>query len=459
MAQALYRKYRSKSLDQVVGQPHITNILKKALARGRINHAYLLTGPRGVGKTSVARILAYEINKLPYSEQPNLDIIEIDAASNNGVDDVRDLREKIIIVPVNASKKIYIIDEVHMLSKQAFNALLKTLEEPPSHVVFVLATTEVHKLPDTILSRTQRFHFRLISPADMQQHLRFVADAEKITITDEALELIAKRANGSFRDGISLLDQLSNLSDKNINAEMIVETLGLATAANIEKLGLAITSHQLKEVVELLDNLEQNGVSATILSQQLADHLKTLITTQPQLINLIESLIEVIRSPDPSLKLLALTASATVSPAEIMPSAPHRSMALLASTAPVVREPKAVLVKTISKPASRVTAQEAFNWPVVLERIRTHNSILFGVLTRAEARYDSGVLNLHFSYSLHRKKLETGKYRQVLIQTLNTLYSIPPEVTLSNGRKAPSGAEAAAVAAIMGGGEEVDINL
>jgi len=163
MSKALYRKYRSKSLDEVIGQNHVTDILGRAIKQGRISHAYLLTGPRGVGKTSIARILAHEINKIPYDDDTtNLDIIEIDAASNNGVEDVRDLREKVQIAPVAALKKIYIIDEVHMLSKAAFNALLKTLEEPPEHVVFILATTDVDKLPATIVSRTQRFSFRAI---------------------------------------------------------------------------------------------------------------------------------------------------------------------------------------------------------------------------------------------------------------------------------------------------------
>ncbi|HEX4662392.1 MAG TPA: DNA polymerase III subunit gamma/tau, partial [Candidatus Saccharimonadales bacterium] len=232
MGQALYRTYRSKSLATVIGQEHVTEVLARAIAAGRISHAYLLTGPRGVGKTSVARILAHEINKLPYTdESTHLDIIEIDAASNRRIDDIRDLREKVHIAPTSAAYKVFIIDEVHMLTSESFNALLKVLEEPPAHVVFILATTELHKLPATIVSRTQRFTFRPISIDKIVAHLKDIAEKEKIEIDDEALQLIAQHGDGSFRDSISLLDQLGNNGATKVTATTVEAMLGLAPKA------------------------------------------------------------------------------------------------------------------------------------------------------------------------------------------------------------------------------------
>lgn len=457
MSQALYRKYRSTSLDEIVGQDHVTTVLKNALAGGRISHAYLLTGPRGVGKTSIARILAHEINALPYSRETNLDIIEIDAASNNGVDDVRDLREKVTIVPVSAKKKIYIIDEVHMLSKPAFNALLKTLEEPPEHVVFILATTEVHKLPDTILSRTQRFHFRPIELNDLKKHLSSIARKEKIKIDEAALEQIAERARGSFRDGISLLDQLSNLGDGTITAEMVEKTLGLAPTETVEKMAQAIIHYRLAEAIELMETLKDSGISPIIFSEQLSRHLKPYILPHPHLIELIETLIEVGRSYDPELKLLATIASAASAGEE----KPVKSVALHATTPAITTvAPQQKTASLAKKPAREKKPLSSVDWSEVLEYVRTHHQPLYSFLHKAEAYYDNGLLTLHFSYALHHKKLEDGsKYRHLLSESLIALYGDMPDITITSGKQPPQNATAAAVAAIMGGGEEVKVTV
>jgi DNA polymerase-3 subunit gamma/tau len=309
-----------------VGQTHVTEVLARSLAQGRVAHAYLLTGPRGVGKTSIARILAYEINKLPYDEaSTHLDIIEIDAASNNGVEDVRDLREKVQIAPVSAEKKVYIIDEVHMLSKAAFNALLKTLEEPPEHAVFILATTDADKLPPTIISRTQRFTFRMINLQDITVHLKYIAKEEGIQIDDKALELIAIRGDGSFRDSISLLDQLRSLADEKsgITRQLVERALGLAPAEHVEKLLTAYEAKDLQMTVTLLDESSTSHVQPEVLVNQLIQTVRASIAKNPQLIELLDRLLDVPKSSQPSIKLLTVLAT--------HPKHPPKSAALAAS--------------------------------------------------------------------------------------------------------------------------------
>ena len=214
MFQALYRKYRPQTFNDIVGQNHIVSVLKNAIDRDQISHAYLFYGSRGTGKTSIAKIFANEVNSNEVYQKENVDIIEIDAASNNGVDEVRDIKEAIKFLPTEGKYKVYIIDEVHMLTTAAFNALLKTLEEPPAHVIFILATTEIHKIPATILSRCQRFEFKNLSQDQLIDRLRYIAKEENLVIEDEAIEKIATLAKGGLRDAISILDQVSNYSEQ-----------------------------------------------------------------------------------------------------------------------------------------------------------------------------------------------------------------------------------------------------
>lgn len=469
VSKALYRKYRSRSLDQIIGQSHITDILSRALKSKRISHAYLLTGPRGVGKTSIARIMAHAINDLVYDEDSNyLDIIEIDAASNNGVEDVRDLREKVQIAPVSAQKKVYIIDEVHMLSKQAFNALLKTLEEPPAHVVFILATTDVDKLPATIVSRTQRFSFRPISKADMAKHMRFIAGEEKINVTDEALELIAERGDGSFRDSISLLDQLSNLTDEKvgITTELIEKSLGLAEKTTVNKIIEAVDGRNIEKLVYLLDATYDNGVNGIILSQQLTTKVRELIIDRPELLPLMDLLLDVPKNVQPDLKLLSVLGSFAMrkeASKTVALSTPvlevSASIKELEKQATRVR-PRELRDAQTAKPSDKSETKKAedFNWEKLIEYTKKNYIAIYSVLKKCGYKLESGDLTLYTYNKFYKKKLDDTKYASLIHKSLNdlgvyelTIHTIPTAAP-------PKDSQAATAFAIMGGGEEVEVN-
>lgn len=464
MAQALYRKYRSKSLDEIVGQQHITSLLMKALEQGRIAHAYLLTGPRGVGKTSVARILAHAINKLPYTgDGEHLDIIEIDAASNNGVEDVRDLREKARIAPVSAAKKVYIIDEVHMLSKPAFNALLKTLEEPPEHVVFILATTDVEKLPATIISRTQRFSFRAIGREDAVKHLRKIADDEKIKIDDAALAIIAERGDGSFRDSISLLDQLSSLADDKtgITAELVEATLGLAPTKLVEGLLAAVESHDVAAIAKLLQQASEDGISSTTIANQLTGYLEQTVAEKPQLLDLLDHLLDVSKSNRPQLKLLSVLG---------MAAAPKSTPKTAALATPVLEVSASVeelarqatrehpVERTIEKPAKKQLGEaKPFDWEALIEYTRKEYVPVYSVLSKCKYELDGKNLTIYTGNAFYKKKLDDPKYSPMIYSSLEAIGSFELTVHTIPTTPAPKDSQAAAVAAIMGGGVEVSL--
>jgi len=469
VSKALYRKYRSKSLDEVIGQRHITDILSRAISEGHVSHAYLLTGPRGVGKTSVARILAHEINGLPYDEEnTNLDIIEIDAASNNGVEDVRDLREKVQIAPFAASKKIYIIDEVHMLSKAAFNALLKTIEEPPDHVIFILATTNIEKLPATIISRTQRFSFRPIGIDDAVKHLANIAKQEGIKITDDALKLIAERSDGSFRDSISLLDQLSsivNTDAKKITVKLIEDMLGLAPSEVIDQLLEAVESKNINGLVELLNRTFNEGIDSTVVVAQLTARIRQQIAEKPQLLALLDALIDVTKSPQPQLKLLSVLGLAA------MPKQPTKTAALLApvheisaSIAELEKrasedKPRETIKKIVKKHVVEniKTDVKSFDWAKLVEYTRQNYIALFSVLTNCGHVLDGETLTLYTNNKFYKKKLDDIKYSALLSKCLQETGVYGLDVHTIPTSLPPTDSQAAAVAAIMGGGEEVSL--
>ncbi len=289
----LYRKYRPQKLEEVVGQEHIKKALKNAIELNKISHAYLFTGPRGTGKTSTARIFAKSLNCkegptitpcgvcencIDITNSTPMDVIEIDAASNRKVEDAQNILEKVMYAPVNSRYKIYIIDEVHMLSTTAFNALLKTLEEPPKNVIFILATTEVHKVLDTIKSRCQRFDFKRITTDDIVKHLRYISDKEKINITDDALFTIAKNAAGGMRDSIALLDQLSVLDgEEAILTDDINNLLGRLSFDTLNSLADKIVNSKPQEAIEDLEKIYNSGNEPVQILTNLMDYLKNLL--------------------------------------------------------------------------------------------------------------------------------------------------------------------------------------
>ena len=292
---SLYRKWRPQTFTEVVGQGRVTNTLANALSSGRLVHAYLFSGPRGTGKTSTARILAKAINCVEgptatpcgvceacvsISEGTAMDVIEIDAASNRKIDEIRDLLDKIPYTPTSLRTKVYIVDEVHQLTPEASSALLKTLEEPPSHVVFVLATTEPHKLLPTIVSRCQKFDFSLVSAQDMEHLLEHIASREEIDIDADALGMIAEHAHGSVRDAIGVIDQISNLTGERVTQEQLAEMLGEVEASLVFEMVDMIANRDTPGTLTLVGALVEDGKDPRRFVEALIGHLRSLFLVQ-----------------------------------------------------------------------------------------------------------------------------------------------------------------------------------
>ena len=288
----LARKWRPQTFAEVIGQPHVSRTLQNAISKNRIAHAYLFCGARGVGKTSVARILAKTINCMtPVASGPcnhcsncreitqgnSVDVLEIDGASNRGIDSIRDLRETVRYRPAKSKYKIYIIDEVHMLTAEAFNALLKTLEEPPEHVLFIFATTEPHKIPVTILSRCQRFDFRRIPTQQLVEHLRHIAVEEQVDLPEGVLYALAREADGSMRDAQSLLEQILTFSGEDLTGEEVLDILGIVDRKSVHKVAAGVLENDARTCLEVVADLYRRGIDTKRFCQQLCDYFRNLL--------------------------------------------------------------------------------------------------------------------------------------------------------------------------------------
>lgn len=439
MSQALYRKYRSKKLDEIVGQPAVTMALKNALKNSQISHAYLFTGPRGIGKTSVARILAHEVNGLSYtSDDMPIDIIEIDAASNRRIDEIRDLREKVNIAPVSAKYKVYIIDEVHMLTKEAFNALLKTLEEPPEHVIFILATTEAHKLPETIISRTQRYNFKLASQKDVSDHLKSIAKKENIKIDDESIDIIAKHSGGSLRDAISILDQIQH-SASDIKAQQVMQNIGLPSETIIDNIIDAFISNEPKQLIDRLSEAFNEGISANLLANQLIDYCRSELMHNPSklpsdvVIKLIEDLLVVESSSKPDIQLEIVLISNQASGQEKPKTIVSESHIENAGPPLTISMPASILAKhtKINKNQDKEKPDTSSlkhnnqldmeSWLNVLAKISQKHNAIYGILRTADVDFSEisqNELGLNFRFPFHQKRMNESRNKKIILNIL-----------------------------------------
>ena len=348
LMKALYRKYRPLHLSEVIGQDKTIEQLQGALIKGKISHAYLFVGPRGCGKTSVARIFAHEINHFDYQlEDSYIDIIEIDAATFTSVDNIRELREKAMIMPTLGKYKVYIIDEVHMLSNSAFNALLKILEEPPEHVIFIMATTNPEKIPATIISRTQIYRFNLAEPKVMQDFLRSVCDKEGIKISDDALKIITERGGGSFRDSLSILNQIGtiNLSEKTIEASDASAALGIPEHQEIQNLINFYENSDTENITNALAALLNYGITAESITLELINQI--LKNPTPKSLQLVNQLFDVTGSFLEAKLTVALISNSFATPATV---------ASAASIAPVTSPQPTTPTSTAAPTASTATS-------------------------------------------------------------------------------------------------------
>lgn len=471
---SLYRKWRSQNFDEIIGQPAIVQTLKNAIKNDRLSHAYLFSGPRGTGKTSTARILAKALN-CEKGPTPNpcqtcdqcvkitsghsVNVMEIDAASNRGIDEIRELRERIRYAPVEGRYKVYIIDEVHMLTSEAFNALLKTLEEPPSYTIFVLATTELHKVPLTISSRCQRLDFGRIKLKDIEEHLQKVAEKEGFEIDERALNLIARMAEGAMRDAISLLDQLVSFSGHKISYDDVVMMMGTADEELLFSFADAVAGNDPAKVLELIGKGLEEGRSTPQVTRDLVSHFRNLLHLKVgsgEALELTHDYLERLKVQAEKFSLNKLKdVIRALSRAELdMKWHPHGRLVLEVALLELLGEPELVEVAPSTSSgqgvANRVTETDnrmtkiKSHWKEILENVKKKS--IFGYVSLHEGEplevNDKGKLVISFrrGYAFHKERLEEVKNKLSVEDAIQEITGekVPIECLISDSKKEPA---------------------
>ncbi len=439
---ALYRKYRPQDFSEVSGQEHIMKTLQNAVKTSGFSHAYIFCGPRGTGKTSVARIMAKAVNCqkqkdgnpcnkcahcISISNQTALDIIEIDAASNRGIDEIRDLREKVKFTPSKLKFKVFIIDEVHMLTKEAFNALLKTLEEPPEHALFIMATTEIHKIPATVISRCQRFDFKRIGRKELERGLSEIAKKEKIKIQKEAIITIARVSEGGFRDAISILDQISMNVKGNISNTDVIDLLGIIDGGKIEKIAKMIEADNKKEALEFLNSLLQKGADIAQLTRGLMalyrEKIKDTLEDNGlagEYVYAIETLSECNRNfkhalyPQLSLEIAIIKIINTFSKEE---KALENNNIEIKKEKIKVKKPEDTKEKAEGKETNKNSRE--IKWDQVLFEIKSKNNSIHAMIRESEPVFMDDEIHLIFPYKFHKERIEDRKNREIVEEAIS----------------------------------------
>jgi len=452
MSQVLYRKYRPKDFDEIIGRDDIKLVLTEQLKRGTIAHAYLFAGPRGTGKTTIARLFARKVNDLNGEDlqKEYLDIIEIDAASNRGIEEVKELRQKVNFAPASLKYKVYIIDEVHMLTKEAFNALLKTLEEPPSHVIFILATTEAEKLPITVISRTLRFNFKLASLEELEQRVKFILQSEGKSIEDSAIKILTHLGKGSFRDTETILEKVlssSKIGETMISKFEVEQILGIANSDLIENFVTMLISLNKKKVFELINQIESSGINSKYFLEQVLEEMRKILIRKVIkgtgviplkniafiISNLLEAYAQLRYSPIEFLPLqlavINIFESEKIKPTEqIEESVELESKIPKKNSKKESKESKEILndkINDVFIDIERIRDK----WKEVVMRIKPFNHHLVAFLAKSKPVSLRGrKLELLVAYKFHKQRIEQKKSSDAITKVIKEVYGIPLDI-------------------------------